>query len=153
MVWTCAVCVRACCGGERNRSRAVTRQRVVSLWRVVFWSCQRGFEEVLNAKDSEHSHAEILATFVDGLLRGKKGAVSLSESQIDDFVQDTMKLFELLTVCSRLAVECVACAGTSYIRAYVLHGVQDKDIFRDHYRVMLAKRLLSQKSFSIDAGV
>ena len=138
------MCVRACCGGERNRSRAVTRQRVVSLWRVVFWSCQRGFEEVLNAKDSEHSH---------GLLRGKKGAVSLSESQIDDFVQDTMKLFELLTVCSGLAVECVACAGTSYIRACLLHGVQDKDIFRDHYRVMLAKRLLSQKSFSIDAGV
>jgi hypothetical protein len=62
---------------------------------------QRGFEDVLNTTEFPHNHAEILATYVDGVLRGRKGATSLTEAQIEDAVEHLVQVFMFLAVRAR----------------------------------------------------
>ena len=70
-------------------------------WPVAPCALQRGFEDVLNTTEFPHNHAEILATYVDGVLRGRKGATSLTDAQIEDAVEHLVQVFMFLAVRTR----------------------------------------------------
>jgi cullin 1 len=83
----------------------------------------RGMETVLNM---DGDHAEILATYVDNVLKGRMGTDKLTEAQIEVALTSIVALLRYLA---------------------------DKDLFREHYCIMLAKRMLLQKSVSYDMEV
>lgn len=68
---------------------------------------------------------EYISLFLDSLLRasGRGGAAAISEDSIETSIEKVMPLFRLL---------------------------QDKDVFERYYKQHLAKRLLSDRSFSDD---
>ncbi len=74
-------------------------------------------EDVLNCHEFEPSHPEILATFMDGLLRGRKGPASLTESQVEDALEGAVQLFELLAVrtCVLVAPPAAFAVGSSAV--------------------------------------
>lgn len=80
-----------------------------------------GMERVLNQPAGSHGHPELLAAYIDSLLRGKKGTVKISEEEADGLVTDALGLF--------------------------VHFI-DKDVFREFYRAHLSRRVLGNKSIS-----
>lgn len=88
---------------------------------------RKAFVDLLNravkdkGTDQTLKQADILASFCDRLL--KSGIERLSDREIEEFLDRVVDLFSYLN---------------------------DKDIFSEMYRVKLAKRLLNQKSISID---
>lgn len=81
---------------------------------------KRGMEKVMN---SDSNHPSILALFIDGALRGKRGKNCIAEAQVDEAVAVTLRLLVFLA---------------------------DKDRFRERYTNLLSKRLLLNKSLSED---
>jgi hypothetical protein len=65
-------------------------------------------EEVLNSTEYPHAHPEILATYLDAALRGRKGTTSLTEAQIEDAVERVVQVFPMLAVSVRGSV----CVGS-----------------------------------------
>jgi cullin 1 len=88
---------------------------------------QDSFRVTLNMsarEDDMHPNSELMAVFVDMILRGKLGEEKLSEETITQTLKDVHRLFAHL---------------------------HDKDHFQEFYRNLLAKRLLQNKSHSSDA--
>lgn len=83
-----------------------------------FW---RAMETVMCS--SPH-HAEILAAYLDNVLKGKRGAEKLDEARMETCTSNALELVRYLV---------------------------DKDLFREFYVNALAKRLLGQRSVSPDA--
>jgi len=80
------------------------------------------FVEVVNKDIGMFTNAELLSTFCDRLL--KSGGEKLNETEVDECLDSVIYLFSYLI---------------------------DKDFFADFYCIQFAKRLLNQKSASIDA--
>ena len=81
----------------------------------------QGFESFINLDLGEDTLAEVMATWTDQILR--KNGLKMAEDQVDPYLERFVKLFAHLT---------------------------DKDIFIEAFKNLLAKRLLSEKSESID---
>lgn len=81
------------------------------------------FELFVNKEvNSKHSNAEMVSTFCDRIL--KTGGARLTEEQVEDLLERVVQLFTFIS---------------------------NKDMFADHYRRQLSKRLLNQRSASNDA--
>lgn len=59
---------------------------------------QKALERVLNIVPGDRSHAELLATYVDAVLRGKHGNESLDEARIEALLQLSIELFRHVMV-------------------------------------------------------
>jgi len=81
----------------------------------------QGFEAFLNFEIGKYTVSELLATYTDNILR--KNGLKLPQEEYEAYLEKVVKLFSHLT---------------------------DKDIFIESYKNFLAKRLLSEKSESID---
>lgn len=82
---------------------------------------QKGFEKFINFEIGQYTIAEMLATYTDNILR--KNGLKLPPDQFEAHLEKIVKLFTHLT---------------------------DKDIFIESFKNYLAKRLLSEKSESMD---
>jgi cullin 1 len=80
------------------------------------------FVEIINKNVGQFTNAELMSTFCDRIL--KSGGEKLSESEVEESLQQIVQLFSYLN---------------------------DKDMFAEIYRNQLAKRLLNQRSTSDDA--
>lgn len=84
-----------------------------------------GFERFMNESENDSSKklnmAEVLAVYTDIILR--KGGLKIEEAKQEDYLEKIIKLFTHLT---------------------------DKDVFIETYRSYLAKRLLLEKSESVE---
>jgi cullin 1 len=80
------------------------------------------FVELINQDTGKYKSADLIATFVDRLLK-KNGSEKMSDEEIEQFLEKSVTLFSYLS---------------------------DKDLFADIYRHQLAKRLLQQRSASDD---
>ena len=81
----------------------------------------QGFESFINFEVGQFTVAEILATYTDNVLR--KNGLKLPQDQFEAHLEKIVKLFSHLT---------------------------DKDIFIESFKNFMAKRLLSEKSESMD---
>ena len=62
-------------------------------------SCrQRAFEQVINQKTLDKGHPEILAAFIDQVLKGRMGTTRLNADQVNNAVDGAIMLFAYLMV-------------------------------------------------------
>jgi len=80
------------------------------------------FVEIVNTNVGQFTNAELLSTFCDRIL--KSGGERLEETEVEENLESVAQLFTYLS---------------------------DKDMFAEIYRNQLAKRLLNQRSTSLDA--
>ena len=81
------------------------------------------FEKFVNKDVGDHTNAMLIATFCDSVLSKEKGGNRMSDDDVEAALEQAVKLFSYL---------------------------QDKDVFSEHYRNALAKRLLNSKTKSLD---
>ena len=82
-------------------------------------SLKEAFQEIVNAPSGKHGTADLVSSYCDSIL--KKSQTQMADKDLEETLD---KLVQLI----------------SYLH--------DKDIFAEHYRSLLAKRLLNQRSAS-----
>lgn len=110
----------------------------------------KGLETVLN---SDTDHAEMLAMHLDTVLRGRLG--TLSDTETEKVIEACMNLMRYMVVRVFIGAKCnmstVAGGAVSVGGAVRCVYLQFKDLFREHYALLLSRRLLQRKSASSDA--
>jgi hypothetical protein len=52
----------------------------------------------MNAVPGDRTHAELLAVYMDAVLRGRRGSESLDEARVDELLHNCVELFRYLAV-------------------------------------------------------
>jgi hypothetical protein len=91
------------------------------LHRSLFVAMTEAFSQLLGSQGENHNHANLLSSFCDCILRRKASLKLSSDREMEIHLENVVQLFALLP---------------------------DKDLFLETYQDLLAKRLLTNKSFS-----